>query len=554
MRKIIGIIVILLFLIPDKVFCFKKGVVASDSEIASRVGIEILKKGGNAVDAAVAVGFALAVTFPPAGNIGGGGFMLIRMADGKVFLIDYREKAPKKAHRDMYLDEKGEVIENLSTEGFLAIGVPGTVAGLTMALEKCGTLKLEDVIKPSIELAEKGFKVNKYLEESLKRSKHLSKNAESKKIFLNNGNFYKEGDLLIQKDLAKTLKAISKKGKTGFYSGKVASKIEADMRKNGGFITKDDLLSYEAKLRNPIRFKFRNYEIITPSPPSSGAILVEILNILENFKLNTFQHNSAEYIHIVTEAMKLAFRDRAKFMGDPDFVNIPLRRIISKEYAFKKAQEIKFLKAMDEKESDFGDPFKESEETTHFSVADQWGNVVSNTYTLNGGYGSGVTIKGTGVLMNNEMDDFCIKPNYPNIYGLIGGEENSIQPEKRMLSSMVPSIILKDDKPFLALGSPGGPTIINTVAQVILNLLDFKMTIENAVLAPRFHHQWIPNQIVLEEGKFSDIVLKELEKRGHKISFRKRLGDVQAIIFNGEEGEFYGFSDPRGPGKVAGCD
>lgn len=542
----------LLFLI---VFIFsiyvlsQEGVVSSDSEMATRVGIEILKKGGNAIDAAVAIGFTLAVTFPTAGNIGGGGFMLIRMADGREMVIDYREMAPLKAHRDMYLDEKGEVRKGVSEEGYLASGVPGTVAGMTLALKEFGTLPLREVLKPAIEIAEKGFPVDNYLKNSLESHKELlSKFPETKKILLKNKKELKIGEIIVQKDLAKTLREISKYGRDAFYKGKIAELIEKDMIKNGGLLDKKSLSSYRAIIREPIRTLYKGYEIVTAPPPSSGVIMLQILNILENFPISKTDWRSDEYIHIVVEAMKLAFRDRARLLGDPDFVKIPLKTLLSKDYALEKAKAIRYLSALDIKEADSFNPWNESEETTHFSVIDRFGNIVSNTYTLNGSFGSGVIIKGTGILMNNEMDDFSVKPGYPNIYGLIGGEENSIQPGKRMLSSMTPTIVLKDGKPVLVIGSPGGPTIISTVLHNIIYTIDFLMPLREAISAPRFHHQWVPDVLYLEEGKYQENVITGLKNRGHEVRFRKKIGDAHGIEIR--DGKRVGVPDPRGPGKA----
>jgi gamma-glutamyltranspeptidase/glutathione hydrolase len=527
----------------------QEGVVSSDSEIATRVGIEILKKGGNAIDAAVAVGFTLAVTFPTAGNIGGGGFMLIRMADGREAVIDYREMAPLKAHRDMYLDKNGEVRKGLSEEGYLASGVPGTVAGLTLALEKFGTLPLKEVLKPAIDIAERGFPVDSYLKNSIdSHIELLSKFPETKRILLKNKKELKVGEIIVQKDLAKTLREIAKYGPDAFYRGKIAELIERDMKRNGGLLDKESLSSYKAVIREPIRTFYRGYEIVTAPPPSSGVILLQILNILENFPIFRMDWKSDEYIHVVAEAMKLAFRDRARLLGDPDFVKIPLKTLLSKDYAEKKAKSIHYLSAISEKEADSFNPWNEGEETTHFSIIDKYGNIVSNTYTLNGSFGSGVIIKGTGILMNNEMDDFSIKPGYPNIYGLIGGEENSIQPGKRMLSSMTPTIVLKEGIPVLVIGSPGGPTIINTVLHNILYKIDFGMPLKKAISSPRFHHQWVPNILYLEEGKYEDSVIESLKKRGHEIKFRKKIGDAHGIEII--EGRRTGEPDPRGPGKA----
>ncbi len=527
----------------------QEGVVSSDSEIATKVGIEILKKGGNAIDSAVAVGFALAVTFPTAGNIGGGGFMLIKMADGREAVIDYREMAPLKAHRDMYLDEKGEVRKGLSEEGYLASGVPGTVAGFALALKEFGTLPLKEVLKPAIEIAEKGFPVDSYLKNSIDSHRELlSKFPETKRILLKNKNELRIGEIIVQKDLAKTLREIAKYGPDAFYKGRIAELIEKDMKRNGGLLDRKSLSSYKAVIREPIRTLYRGYEIVTAPPPSSGVILLQILNILENFQISKMDWKSNEYIHIVAEAMKLAFRDRARLLGDPDFVNIPLKILLSKDYALKKAKSIRYLSVLTENESDSFSPWNEREETTHFSVMDKYGNIVSNTYTLNGSFGSGVIIKGTGIIMNNEMDDFSIKPGYPNIYGLIGGEENSIQPCKRMLSSMTPTIVLKDGSPVLAIGSPGGPTIINTVLHNIIYTIDFGMPLKEAISAPRFHHQWVPNILYLEEGRYDESVVNELKKRGHDVKFRKKIGNAHGIEIR--EGKRVGEPDPRGPGKA----
>ncbi len=498
MRKAFLFLILFIF----SIFLFsQEGVVSSDSEIATRVGIEILKKGGNAIDAAVAVGFTLAVTFPTAGNIGGGGFMLIRMADGREALIDYREMAPLKAYRDMYLDKNGEVIKGLSEEGYLASGVPGTVAGLTLALEKFGTLPLKEVLKPAIEIAEKGFPVDSYLKNSIdSHIELLSKFPETKRILLKNKKELKVGEILVQKDLAKTLREIAKYGPDAFYRGRIAELIEKDMKRNSGLLDKESLSSYKAIIREPIRTSYRGYEIVTAPPPSSGVILLQILNILENFPISKMDWKSDEYIHFVAEAMKLAFRDRARLLGDPNFVKIPLKTLLSKDYAEKKAKTIRYLSAISEKEADSFNPWTEKEETTHFSVIDKYGNIVSNTYTLNGSFGSGVIIKGTGILMNNEMDDFSIKPGYPNIYGLIGGEENSIKPNKRMLSSMTPTIVLKDGIPILVIGSPGGPTKLT---------LSFTIFFTKLILECPSRKQFLHRDFIISGFLMSYILRKE---------------------------------------------
>ncbi len=537
---------------PVKAF---NGMVVSSDSIATMVGVEILKKGGNAVDAAVAVGFALAVTYPQAGNIGGGGFMVIRMANGETVTIDYREKAPLKAHRNMFLDENGNFVPEKSQIGYLSIGVPGSVAGLLLALEKYGTMSRKEVLKPAIKLAEKGFIVNEGLANAFKNAfEYFKRFPSTMKYFSKNGEPYKAGDKLVQKDLAKVLKLIRNKGRDGFYKGKVADLIVAEMKRGGGLITYEDLENYQPVIRKPVVGNYRGYEIISMGPPSSGGVcLIELLNILENFDLKKYGFGSSYTIHYLIEAMRRVYADRAEYLGDPDFVQIPLEKLLSKEYAKSLANEIDtFYATPSSKIIRSVSPPAEGSHTTHYSVVDKWGNVVSVTTTINSYFGSMIVVDGAGFFLNNEMDDFSAKPGFPNQFGLLGSEANSIQPEKRMLSSMTPTIVLKNGKPFLVLGSPGGSTIITSVLQVILNLIDFGMNIQEAVDAPRIHHQWYPDVVYYERRGLPLDVIENLIKRGHKLIERSGFqGEVQAILID-ENGVKYGASDPRGYGLAMG--
>lgn len=534
----------------------RHGLVASTHEVASRVGVEILQRGGNAVDAAVAVALALAVVHPAAGNLGGGGFMLIRMADGRTTVIDYREMAPARAHRDLYVDEKGALIPEASTVGHRAVAVPGTVAGLALALEKYGTMSWADVCRPAERLAREGVVLTHFEAESLKRaSRLLSRFPESRRIFLRDGRYYEEGEVFRQPDLAETFRRLIEHGPREFYEGETARRIVAEMDAGGGLITLDDLKNYRAVEREPLRTTYRGYEIITVPPPSSGGVaLIEMLHILEGFELRALGHNSADYVHLLVETMRRAFADRARFLGDPDFARIPVRGLTSRRYAEALRRTIDPKRATPSAALTGGDAFAyESEHTTHFTVVDAAGNVVANTYTLNGSYGSGVTVRGAGFLLNNEMDDFTSKPGAPNMFGLLQSEANQIAPRKRPLSAMTPTIVLKDGKPWLALGSPGGPTIINTVLQVLLNVIDFQMTLPQAIAVPRVHHQWMPDQIVYEPFGLSQDTIEALRARGHAFTERPRyMGDVQAIMIESETGVRVGVSDPRMDGKPVG--
>ncbi len=529
-----------------------KGMVASQEELATQAGLEVLKEGGNAIDAAVTIGFTLAVTLPRAGNLGGGGFMLVHLADTKeTIAIDYREKAPLAAMRDMFLDQNGEVDSQKSQFSHLAVGVPGTVAGMTMVLEKYGTIPLARALKPAIELAEKGFIVDEDLHHTLIEAKEkMQASPASMEIFFKEGGIpYEIGEILIQKNLAKTLKLIAKEGASAFYQGEIASAIVADMEVNGGLITKEDLAAYQPVIRPTIQGNYRGYEIHSMPPPSSGGIhLIQMLNILERFPIRSLAHNTARTIHLMAESMKLAYADRSKFLGDSDFVPVPISQLTSKTYASTLSQKINPYRATPSREILPGNPNQvESKDTTHYSVIDQYGNAVSNTYTLNLTYGTGLTVPGTGILLNNEMDDFSAKPGVPNFFGLIGGEFNAIEPEKRMLSSMTPTMVMKEGKPFLVTGSPGGSRIITAILQVIMNVIDHKMNIAEASNAVRVHHQWLPDHLWVEKGLNEDTI-RLLTGKGYKVVVGNAMGSTQSIM--SVDGILYGASDPRRPGAL----
>lgn len=525
------------------------GLVISSHELASQIGKEVLDKGGNAIDAAVAVGYALAVVHPAAGNIGGGGFAVIHLANGENITLDFREMAPLKASKNMYLDEKGEVIKDASTIGYLAAGVPGTVKGMSAMLDRYGTMKLSDLIQPAIKLAEKGFLINDRQEQTMLGSKDIFKKfPSSSKYFLKkDGSTYKSGDLFVQKDLAQTLKLIAKEGPDAFYKGKIADLIAADMAKQGGIITKEDLAAYEAIWRKPIEGTYRGYNIISMPPPSSGGThIVQILNVMENANIENLGFASSKTLHIMAEAMRQAYADRSEYMGDPDFVKIPLNKLISKEYAKAIYAKIPANKALPSSKIKAGlGQIHEGDNTTHYSVLDGKGNAVSITYTINNYYGSGAAVDGAGFLLNDEMDDFSIKPGVPNLYGLIGGEANAIEPKKRPLSSMSPTIVLKNGKVFMVVGSPGGSRIITTTLQVISNVIDHKMDISTAVYSPRFHMQWLPDELRTEPFGIVKDVQNNLEKMGYKITKEPYMGDVNAILVDPETGKITGSTDPR---------
>ena len=553
-RKFVLPLVVLTFTLSAFSFspeAARHGMVASSEPIASQAGVQILRAGGNAVDAAVAVGFALAVTHPVAGNIGGGGFMLIRLADGESVVVDYREAAPASASRNMYAGPGGELIPDASTVGALSVAVPGTVAGLVMAEQKYGRLGLARVIAPAISLARKGFKISYGLSDSLRLDRDLlGKFDASRRIFLRDGRLYEPGEVFRQPELARTLQAVARRGKDGFYQGGVAQAIVATLRKYHGLITEQDLAHYQAVLRQPLAGHFRGYEILSVPPPSSGGVgLVEMLNILEPLDLGT--PNSFQSIHLIAEAMRRAYADRAAYLGDADFVSVPVARLTDPDYAAGLRDGI--LRSKPDAPIRQGAPEAfEGPQTTHYSVIDAEGNAVANTYTLNNGYGSGVTVKGAGFLLNDEMDDFASKPGAPNLYGLVQGEANAIAPHKRPLSTMTPTLVLRDGKVCLILGSPGGGTIINTVLQVLLNVLAFKMDVLEAVSFPRFHHQWMPDRLVLEQVGFSGDTIHALQEAGYKIDFRDRIGDCEAIAIDPVSGWRFGAADPRADGKAVG--
>ena len=537
------------------------GIVASQHELASRIGVEVMKKGGNAVDAAVAVAFALAVVYPEAGNLGGGGFMLMRFKDGKTAAIDYREMAPLAANRNVYVDKNGELIkgEGSSTVGYRASGVPGTPAGLDLAYQKYGSKKIlfKDLIEPARLLAQNGYVLSYRLTQIFKNYKDtLEKYEDSKKIFLNGGKMFEEGDVFKQPELAGTLSRMQKFGAKEFYTGKTAQLIADDMKRNNGLITLEDLKNYQPKERIPLEGNYRGYPIITMPPPSSGGIvMLQVLNMLENYDLRKMGYNSAQKYHILAEAMRRAFADRAEFMGDPDFEKVPTAQLIDKNYAKKRAESINLTQASKSADIKAGAiTFGEGTETTHFTIADGEGNIVTNTYTINDLYGSRVTAKGTGVLLNDEMDDFAARPGKANMFGLIQGEKNSVQPKKRPLSSMTPTIVLrKDGSPWFALGARGGPRIITAVLQSVINMIDYDMNIQQAIDAPRIHQQWFPDEIVYEPLGMSPDTLNILSGFGQKFADRpSNVASVTAIAIEDKTNVKFGAIDSRSDGEAVG--
>ncbi|EPA7782721.1 gamma-glutamyltransferase [Escherichia coli] len=524
----------------------KQGMVASVDATATQVGVDILKEGGNAVDAAVAVGYALAVTHPQAGNLGGGGFMLIRSKNGNTTAIDFREMAPAKATRDMFLDDQGNPDSKKSLTSHLASGTPGTVAGFSLALDKYGTMPLNKVVQPAFKLARDGFIVNDALADNLKTygSEVLPNHENSKAIFWKEGEPLKKGDTLVQANLAKSLEMIAENGPDEFYKGTIAEQIAQEMQKNGGLITKEDLAAYKAVERTPISGDYRGYQVYSMPPPSSGGIhIVQILNILENFDMKKYGFGSAD-AKIMAEAEKYAYADRSEYLGDPDFVKVPWQALTNKAYAKSIADQIDINKAKPSSEIRPGKlaPY-ESNQTTHYSVVDKDGNAVAVTYTLNTTFGTGIVAGESGILLNNQMDDFSAKPGVPNVYGLVGGDANAVGPNKRPLSSMSPTIVVKDGKTWLVTGSPGGSRIINTVLQMVVNSIDYGLNVAEATNAPRFHHQWLPDELRVEKG-FSPDTLKLLEAKGQKVALKEAMGSTQSIMV-GPDGELYGASDPR---------
>ena len=534
----------------------RHGMVGSTDEHASRAGLEMLRKGGNAVDAAVAVGFSLAVTHPAAGNLGGGGFMVIRLADGRETTIDYREMAPAAATRDMFLDADGNPVAERSLVGPLASGVPGSVAGLAYAHRKYGKLPLATVMAPAIALARDGFDVSWALADSLAGSTDLLSRfpATARAFQRADGTWLTHGDRLVQADLARTLERIAADGPDAFYKGPIADLIVAEMRRTGGLITKADLASYVPRERPPVVGTYRGYRVVSMPPPSSGGIaLLQLLNILEAFPLSDYGHNSSRTIHLVSEAARRVYADRSEWLGDPEFFRVPVEGLISRRYADHLRAGISETRATLSRDVAPGQPRAyEPSDTTHYSVVDADGSAVATTTTLNGSYGSGQLVPGAGFLLNNEMDDFSAKPGSPNMFGLIGGEANAVAAGKRMLSSMTPTLLMKNGKTRLVAGSPGGSRIITTVLQVVLNVVDFKMSVQEAVDAPRFHHQWLPDTIRLERQGFPADVVTNLEAMGHAVTVGEDMGDVHAIMIDPVTGLRLGASDPRLDGRTVG--
>ena len=526
----------------------KNGAVASSSALASQVGVETLKNGGNAVDAAVATAFALAVTWPTAGNIGGGGFLVYYGTDGKTTTFDFREKAPLAATEDMYLGEDGLVRDNSNHEGILAVGVPGTVAGLELAHQELGELDWAELVAPAARLARDGIPITWKLHDDFKgRQERWEKYPSSAKIFLKEGgSFYEPGEKWVQPDLANTLERIQQQGKEGFYGGETASLIADFMKDNGGIITLEDLEQYEAVERKPIRGSYRGYEIVSMPPPSSGGVaLVEMLNVLEGYDLAAAGHNSARYLHLLTESMRRAYADRARYLGDPDFnEDMPVERLISKPHAESLRSSIDLGRASVSNPELFAERY-ESDQTTHFSVVDKDGDMVSLTYTLEWGYGSHIVVEGAGFLMNNEMGDFNAVPGVTDVSGRIGTQPNRIRPEQRMLSSMTPTIVARDGVPIFATGTPGGKTIINTTLQTILNVVDHGMTIAESIEAGRIHHQWLPDRTLVEEYGFSPDTIRLYEELGHNVRRVPAIGSAMGVYHDIENDVFLGAADSR---------
>jgi gamma-glutamyltranspeptidase/glutathione hydrolase len=531
----------------------RNGMVVSAQEEASKIGLRILQEGGNATDAAVATGLALAVCFPEAGNIGGGGFMVFRFSDGTVNSLDYREKAPAEASGSMYLDDKGNVVGDLSTNTRLSSGIPGSVAGMIAAHDKYGTLDFHKVIQPAIDLAEKGFAISKGLAFALNanRQAFLTRNTVSGPFVKD--SLWKEGDILIQHDLAETLKLIRDKGSDGFYKGPVAANIIREMQRGNGIITGEDLETYKPVWRKPLTGNYRNYRIITiPLPSSGGIILLQVLSMIEGFNTGVPGFHTSGQVHLIAEAERRSFADRAEFLGDPDFVEVPVHQLLDRKYLKERMGSFNPDKASLSSETGHGDPTGyESPETTHYSVVDGKGNAVSVTTTLNNSFGNSIIVQGSGFLLNDEMDDFSVKPGFANMYGLTGGEANSVEPGKRMLSSMTPTIVEKDGNLFMVLGSPGGSTIPTSVAQVIINCIDYDMNIQDAVDAGRFYHQWLPDILFYERNSLDSTTIEQLNKMGYKLIRQSAIGRINAIM-RLEDGSFQAGADARGNNVATG--
>ncbi|MFV0193348.1 gamma-glutamyltransferase [Empedobacter falsenii] len=532
---------------------YKNGVVVTAHPEASKVGVEILKKGGNAIDASVAVQFALAVVYPNAGNIGGGGFLVYRDAKGKTDALDYREKAPLKATEDMYWDKEGNAITDLSLYGQFAAGVPGTVDGMVKAHEKYGKLSWKELVQPAIDLAQKGFKITKQQASELTNKHDDFVKYNSKINALTAKASWKEGDRLVQKELANTLKLIQQKGRAGFYEGRTADLIVKEMKRGNGIISHEDLKQYQSVWRTPVAGNYRNLKVISMPPPSSGGIaLVSLFQSIEDYPINKWGFQADSTMQVMVEAERRVYADRAEHLGDPDFIKVPQKQLLDKSYNVNRMKDFSFDKATPSSAIKAGEIFgKESMETTHYVIVDKEGNAASVTTTLNNSYGSLVVVEGAGFLLNDEMDDFSVKPGTPNLYGLVGGKANAIEPSKRMLSSMTPSILEKDGKLFMVVGTPGGSTIITSVFQAIINVVDFGMTMQEAVAAPRFHHQWLPDQIDYEPNAISENVRESLKQKGYVLKERKPYGRVDGILVN-TDGTYQAGADPRGDDKAIG--
>jgi len=528
----------------------RRAMVVTREPHATEAGLRVLQAGGNAVDAAIAVGFALAVTHPSAGNIGGGGFLLVRFADGRTAFIDFRERAPGKAHRDMYLDASGKPTYE-SVRGWRASGVPGTVRGFELAHRKYGSKPWAELVAPAVELAVKGFPVSYGLASSLRNSRALARFPESRRIFQRDGRFFEVGEKLVQPELGRTLERIARRGAADFYEGETARILAREMAAHGGLITLEDLRSYAAVERKPLEGSYRGHQIIGAPPPSSGgAGILQMLGMLEGSGYEKSGAGSAAAIHFTAEVMRRYYADRSEHLADPDFHKVPLEALLNRDYIAQRRASIDPAKATPSAAVRAAAISRqESMETTHYSIVDAQGNAAAVTYTLNGGYGSGVTVPGIGVLMNNEMDDFTVKPGAPNMFGLIQGEANAIQPGKRPLSSMTPTIVVKDGKLYMVVGTPGGSRIISNVLQVLLNVIDFKMNIQDAVNRPRFHHQWMPDKLFMEPG-FSPDTEALLRAKGHEIERVNSMCEISAILVEG--GWLQGAADPRVEGNALG--
>lgn len=549
MNKLFKIIIISLIFIScnskNEGTISNNGMVVSAREEASQIGIDILKKGGNAFDAMVATELALAVSYPSAGNIGGGGFMVYRKFDGSIGSLDYREKAPLKSYNNMYLDDDEEIIDGLSVIGALSVGVPGTIAGIFEVHDKLGSLPIQEIMKPVIELANKGVIVTSKQSEKIKENQKYFGLVNKNPILFDKK--YKTNDIIKHENLANTLSRIMLNGKDEFYKGETAVKLVSFIQKNGGIITLEDLKNYKPIWRDPITFKYDDLNIISMSPPSSGGICInQILKMVEPYDLESYGHNSLNYIKLLVEAARRSFADRSHYLGDPDFIKIPIDNLVSPEYLKQRMKDFSFDKPTYSNELTYGNlSVNESEETTHYSIVDQFGNAVAVTTTLNASYGSKLYCEELGFFLNNEMDDFSSKPGFPNMYGLIGGEANKIEPEKRMLSSMTPTIVEKNNKLYMTLGTPGGSTIITSVIQTILNVHEFKMSMHEAVNSARFHHQWMPDSIRIESERFDNKLKNQLLNDGYKLNDKGLIGRVDGILIKSNK-QLEGGADNRG--------